>query len=283
MRCFVFVFTICLIVSAQIGCSGNAVSNNADSASAVQNVGNNSAAPVPEFTNDAEALAAGSKYLDDGETEKAIEALTQAVKLNPDLAEAHFKLGIAYALIEARDDTTAAETPTPNTKSKRSKEIKTNSEKSFEKAVAAYKKVLAGNDDDDAAYFNLGLAYNKLNEDEDAAKSLKEAVTLKPDNTEYQTELGSIYIKLAKYPEAVAALKKAVELDASNAKAEELLEKAVAGRKRVSYTSEKKDDKKASKSEPVKEDEEALPDSDTKPNNRDMKLPKPPAPAKSPR
>ena len=243
-----------------------------------QNLETNSAVPLPEFTNAGDALAAGSKLLDDGETERAIEVLSQAVKLDPDLAEGHFKRGIAYALIEARDDAAPAETPPPSTKGKRPREIKTNSEKSFEKAVAAYKKMLAGNDDDDIAHFNLGLAYNKLNEDEDAAKSLKEAVNLKPDNTEYQTELGSILIKLARYNEAVPALKKALELDASNAKAEQLLENAQAGRKRINFTTAKKDDKKPSKpDDSLKED--LLPDLNTKQKTRDPKGTKPTAPA----
>ncbi len=243
-----------------------------------QNLETNSAVPLPEFTNAGDALAAGSKLLDDGETERAIEVLSQAVKLNPDLAEGHFKRGIAYALIEARGDALPAETPTPNQKGKRPKEVKTNSEKSFEKAVAAYKKMLRANDDDDLAHFNLGLAYNKLNEDENAAKSLKEAVKLKPDDTEYQTELGSILIKLARYNEAVPALKKALELDASNAKAEQLLENAQAGRKRINFTTAKKDDKKPSKpDDSLKED--LLPDLNTKQKTRDPKGTKPTAPA----
>ena len=33
-------------------------------------------------------------------TDMAIEAYKQAVKLDPDFAEAHFKLGIAYSLLE---------------------------------------------------------------------------------------------------------------------------------------------------------------------------------------
>ena len=48
------------------------------------------------------------KLFDDGKTEMAIEAFNQAVKLNPDLAEAYFKLGIAYALVESMAKNNAA-------------------------------------------------------------------------------------------------------------------------------------------------------------------------------
>jgi tetratricopeptide (TPR) repeat protein len=197
---------------------------------------------VPQYTDANVALAEGTNFLDTGETDKAIEALGQAVKINPDLGEAWFKLGIAYALAEKRDQT--LETTSPETSPSDKKSAKTNSEKAFEKAVAAYKKSIAENDQDHAAYFNLGRAYNKLNEDEDAAKALKQAVKLMPDDTEYQTELGAILIKLAQYHEAIAPLKKALEIDPENIRAQELLEDAEAGRSRVNYASTPKDDKK---------------------------------------
>ncbi|MEP7148809.1 MAG: tetratricopeptide repeat protein [Acidobacteriota bacterium] len=196
--------------------------------------------------NDANlALAEGSKFLDTGEIDQAIDALTRAVKLDPDLAEAWFKLGIAYGLAEKREQTLET-TEIDNNTGDAKKPAKTNSEKAFEKAVVAYKKIIGANDNDDAAYFNLGRAYNKLNDDEDAAKALKQAVKLRPDDTEYQTELGAILIKLAQYREAIAPLKQALELDPENIRAQELLEDAEAGRSRVNYSSTPKDDKKKS-------------------------------------
>ncbi len=130
-----------------------------------------------------------------------------------------------------------AETTEPVTANINGKEklIKTSSEKAFEKAVEAYKKLLKTNSDDDAAQFNLGRTYAKLNKDEEAEEAFKEAVKLKPDDTEYQTELGAIRIKLAKYSEAIDPLKKAIALDESNSRAADLLEDAEAGRQRLSY------------------------------------------------
>ena len=48
---------------------------------------------VPKFEDADEALAKGNEYYDADETEKAIDAFKQAIELNPDLAEAHFKIG----------------------------------------------------------------------------------------------------------------------------------------------------------------------------------------------
>jgi tetratricopeptide (TPR) repeat protein len=251
MRKFLFsiiVFSTALCFAACSGGSG-------PDANAVQ-VGNGDIGSLPiadipsDFTSAADALSAGNRLFDAGETERAIDAYLQAVKMDPDLAEAYFKLGIAYALVESEIDSAnaAAVDSTPEPTSKKAQEKKKNSEKAFESAAAAYKKILAKNPEDDVAHFHLGLTYNKLNEDEDAAKSLREAVKLKPDNAEYQTELGVIYIKLAKYYEAVTALKKALELDPENAKAEDMLERAEAGKKRIEFVPPRKEDDKTGNS-----------------------------------
>src|SRR5688500_7178828 len=116
---------------------------------------NNSAEAQPEQTEYSDAnlaLADGTELLDDGEIDRAIDVLSQAVKLDSDLAEAWFKLGIAYSLAEKRDQTLVEETGTPERSSAKSQARKTNSEKAFEKAVTAYKKIIAANDQDDVAF-----------------------------------------------------------------------------------------------------------------------------------
>jgi len=249
---FLFLFGAILL---QIGCGGssdntNQANANVPTPTANTNANSNTTAqstPLPEFTDADTAFAEGNKLFDANKTEMAVEAYNQAVKLNPEFAEAWFKLGVSYALIEKQNEVESLNeevdesvTPTPTPKKSKSKKdapvVRTkDSEKAFEKAVAAYKKIVAKNDKDDAAFYNLGRAYNKLDEDEDAEKALRQAVKLKPEETLYQTEHGAILIKLARYDEAVKALKKALEIDAENSEAAELLEKAEAGKKRINF------------------------------------------------
>ncbi len=231
----------------------NENANNANENTNVNQTENLADEEVPKFDDAAKALEKGNEYLDASLTEKAINAYKQAVELDEDLAEAHFQLGVAYALEEREDEaepesepesTEEKSTPKKTKKSKKSKKderiLTKDSEKAFENSIKAYKKYLKENPEDAVAHFNLGRAYNKLYEDEDARKAFEEAVKLSDEDSLYRTELGATLIKLAKYPEAIKQLKKAVALDEYNARAEDLLEQAEAGRKRVDFGAKEK-------------------------------------------
>lgn len=228
-------FALAAVVS--FGCSGGA-SNTSESANA------NAAVEVTTFTDVKAALAEGIRLFDENQIEAAIQVLKQAVRLDPDLAEAHFNLGVAYALLEMQMAQTGTVSP-PVLDADGKKINKTNSELAFEKAVDAYKKLLEKNPDDDVAHYYQGRTYSKLLKDEQAEEEFRQAVKLKPDDTEYQTELGAVLIKLANYRQAIGPLKRAIELDETNDRAIALLEDAEAGRQRVDYVSPKSNSNQA--------------------------------------
>ena len=214
--------------------------------------------PLPVFTDAETALNEGKKLLDANQTEKAAAALKQAVKLNPELAEAYFNLGVAEALLEKEKAQLPGEESTPSKESVTAKKgkkevvVMTQSEKAFDNAAKAYEKIIKKNPKDDAAYFNLGRAYNKLNKDKEAEKALRQAVKIKPDDSEYQTELGAILIKLSQYDDAVAVLKKAIQLDDTNSHAQDLLDKADAGQKRINFGIKPKPPENSARQKPAK-------------------------------
>jgi len=186
--------------------------------------------PFANITDPNQALAEGNRLLDEDQIEMAVEAFKQAVNLNPELAEAWFKLGIGYSLLEM-----AAQQSGDKVIGESNSKAKPDSQKAFGKAVEAYKKWLDANPKDDVAWFNLGRAYVKLLKDEEAENAFRQAVKLKPNDVEYLIELGFILIRLAKYHEALDPLKQAVEIDPENARAQDLLEDAEAGRQRLDY------------------------------------------------
>ena len=201
---------------------------------------------VPKFEDAKEALDKGTEYFDKNRNEMAIDAFKQAVELDPDLAEAHFKLGVAYALEEAEEEAKVQpadeeEETEATKKKKKEKEKKKQSVIAFENAVKAYKKFVSKNPKDAEAFYNLGRAYNKLGDknDQDARKALEKAVKLDDENSVYRTELGEILNKLAKYEDAIRQLNKAIALDENNFRAEDLLEEAKAGKKRVDFGANK--------------------------------------------
>ncbi len=140
----------------------------------------------------------------DGE---AVEAFQQAIRLQPDYAEAHLRLGLAYAALGQRDEAI----------------------KEYEEAVRHYKASTRRYPKDAGGHFNFGLAHTKLTRHEEAVKAYRQAVRLQPDDSDKQYELGLAYTKLAQYREAVAALERAIDLDPDNFRAVEALERARSG------------------------------------------------------
>lgn len=235
---FLFI-TICAVFFAT-GCRPD-LSDNTNLVETNTNTENvNAATPeavveVPDFEDAGEAYEKGKEYLDESKVEPAIKALKQAVELDPDKGDAHYQLAIALALKEAEEDRRVPVGADEEDGKKPKKEQKTDSEKSFENAIKAYRKQIAKDRKDHTAHFGLGRAYAKLYEDKKARKALEQAVKLNGDDALYRTELGDVLIKLAQYPPAIKQLNKALELDEENYRAEDLLDDAKAGRKRVQF------------------------------------------------
>lgn len=214
------IMIICLAAAMFSGCgylgSGDANANANSNLAVIDDP-----SIVPTFDNAKDAIVKGDEYLDASLYKQAIAAYKQATELESENGEAHFKLGIAYALQEDLEDLPPG--------------VEGNSDKAFKNAVTVYKKYVKENPEDAAAWFNLGRAHGKLFEDKEAADALAKAVKFDEENGLYLTEYGAALNKLARYGEAIKQLKKALEIDEDNLRAEDLLEKAEAGKKRVDF------------------------------------------------
>lgn len=149
-------------------------------------------------------------YRDDQDTE-AVAAFEQAVKLDPDLAEAHFRLALGYEALDKREE----------------------AESQYKMAVGAYEKHLDANPDDAEAHYNLGQTYANLGQFSEAIREYRQATRLKTDDPDIYYDLGVAHTKLAQYDAAAAAFSKSLEIDPDYYRAQDALAEAREGVKRI--------------------------------------------------
>ena len=206
MRLILLICALCLLVLAY-GCnrSGQHSTNNSAGPATVSNgiEGDRSRAR--------EQLEKGKQLYRDDQDEQAVQAFEEAVKLDPDLAEAHFRLGLGYEALGKREE----------------------SEAEYKKAVETYKKYLADHEDDAEAHYDLGQTYAGLGQYSDAIREYRQATKLKENDPDIYYDLGVAHTKLAQYDAAAAAFSKSLEIDPENYRAQDGLDEAKAGIKRI--------------------------------------------------
>lgn len=158
-------------------------------------------------------LEKGRQFYRKDEDAQAVEAFQQALKLDPELAEAHFRLGLTYDTLGQEQEAEAA----------------------YKKAVETYKKYLSidGNNDDAEGHYNLGQTYAGLHVYTEAVREYRQATRLKPDDPAIHYDLGLALMRLAQYDEASKAFARSLELDPENYRAEDELAEAREGVNRI--------------------------------------------------
>jgi tetratricopeptide (TPR) repeat protein len=132
----------------------------------------------------------GVLALQRGQTERAIELLRQALKLEPRQPLAHRDLGNALQQLRR-----------------------------FEEALASYDKALALKRDLADAHSNRGIALASLQRLDEALSSYGRAIALKPDYAQAYNNRGTVLSDLQRPAEALADFTKAIALDPLYAKA----------------------------------------------------------------
>ena len=222
-----------------------------------RNSSKNANANSPPLTNESKAeqskreakvlIEKGKELYKNDQDEQAAQAFQEAIRLQPDLAEAHLRLGMANAALDK----------------------KTEAEQSYKKAVELYKKVIQSDTKDADAFFNLGQAHSFLHQDEEAARAFRQATRLRPDDEEAYYQLGVAETRLAHYPEATAAFQKALDLDPDDYRATDAIENAREGANRI------KEGKKHAEDMLKKQQENANANGNTNSNARSRPSPKP--------
>jgi tetratricopeptide (TPR) repeat protein len=118
------------------------------------------------------------------EQKKALEPYKEALRLNPNSAEAHHNLGIACLQLG-------------NPK----------------KAMESFKEVIRIKPDSVNAHANLGIAYWTLGDSIKAIQSYEDAIHIKPDEASVLYNLGIAYVKMGNQAKAIELLREAFRLD----------------------------------------------------------------------
>ncbi|RJQ49712.1 MAG: tetratricopeptide repeat protein [Nitrospiraceae bacterium] len=135
-------------------------------------------------------LSLGDAYMTSGKYKEAKEAFKQAIRLRPDHAVSHFKLGMVYGILNSEMD-----------------------------EIEAYKQAIRLKPDYAEAYYNLGKAYGKLGNDTAEIDAYINAISVKPDYADAFMDLGSVYMRSRRYKDARKAYEQAVILKPGNAEA----------------------------------------------------------------
>ncbi len=206
MRRILLFCSVCLLVFA-LGCkrSGQQSTNNSAGTAEVSNGLNGDQTQAKVLLEKGKEL-----YVDDQDTE-AVAAFQEAIKLDPNLAEAYFRLALGYEALNKRED----------------------AESQYKKAVDAYKKHLDGNPEDAEAHYNLGQSYANLGNYSEAIREYRQATRLKTDDPDIYYDLGVAHTKLAQYDAAAAAFSKSLEIDPDYYRAQDALDEAKQGIKRI--------------------------------------------------
>ena len=139
----------------------------------------------------------GGALVRKGEYERALTTLTEALKLDPNVAQTYYNLGVAHSNLNNDD-----------------------------KAISNYKSAIKLNSKYADAYDNLGATLAKQGNLPDALNAFSKAVAAAPDHVNARVHFGMALLQNGKNEEAISHLKKALKLQPGNTEARRLLDYA---------------------------------------------------------
>lgn len=138
----------------------------------------------------------GDMYSRQGDLQKAADAFSHAIELNPRYPDAYHNLGNVIASSGNQED-----------------------------AIKYYKKAIELNPGLWESYQSISVIKYNSGQYSEAQELMQKAIDINPTNSNLHLNLGLIYIKTKKFQKATNSLQKALQLDPENTKAKEILQK----------------------------------------------------------
>lgn len=166
----------------------------------------------------------GIAYERIGMYESGIDELHEALRLDPDYAEAHNNLAVIYEKMEMAEEAIKelheALRLNPDYAQGRSNLGKIYARLgNYEDAIAQLKDALNQKPEDPIIHNNLGHVYALQNKNDDAIKEFGEALRANPDYAPAHNNLGTMYSKSKRNEEALIEFQKALHIDPGFAEA----------------------------------------------------------------
>ena len=154
--------------------------------------------------------------------DRAIEAYSHAITLNPNYAAAYNNRGVAYYnksdYARAIDDYTKAINLNPNdTASYNNRGVAYGEKGDCDLSIANYTKAIQLNSDDAIAYNNRGITYYNKGDCDRAITDYTKAINLNPDDAEVYTNRGAAYLQKDDFDQAIIDCTKAIQLNSDDA------------------------------------------------------------------
>jgi tetratricopeptide (TPR) repeat protein len=158
----------------------------------------------------------------EGDLARAVPLYREAVRLDPDSAEAHYGLGNALMVLGRFAEAAACYEHTlrarpDHAEAHNNRAVARAEQGQFEAAVAGYREALRLRPDYTEAHFNLGNALRQSGDPAAAAASYEKAVELRPYWAEAQTNLGLALARQGLLGQAIARYQYALRLDSDYA------------------------------------------------------------------
>ena len=159
-----------------------------------------------------------------GHFQDAANSYRQALKIKPDLAPAHYGLGLVLAHLERYQEAIISFQETLRYepawgRAHKDLGVAYLKLKNWPQALTVFKTSLQYQSQDPEVHYNLGVAAGKLGRHQEALESFQEALRLKPDYISALNNLGMANIKLNRWTEAKRSFERALALKANNPEA----------------------------------------------------------------
>jgi len=132
----------------------------------------------------------GIEYYKSGEQEKAVDAFTLAIRIQPDHVQAHNRLGSVFRDLGR-----------------------------YREAIGAYQRAIRIKPDCADAHFDLGVTYSDVDVHDKAIKEFRETLQIDPEYVNVHYNLGISLYKLRHHKEAIEAFKRVIQKQPGSAEA----------------------------------------------------------------